>query len=64
LAARLSVLVSPPIGLLLEANQFLANQVVYLEVTGTIHSPTIRVRALPLLQEEAIRFFLLSAPLP
>lgn len=64
LAARLSVLVSPPIGLLLEANQFLANQVVYLEVTGTIRSPTIRVRALPLLQEEAIRFFLLSAPLP
>lgn len=64
IAARLSVLVSPPVGLLLEANQFLSNQVVYLDVTGTIHSPTVRIRPLPMLEEEAIRFFLLEAPIP
>ena len=64
IAARLSTLVAPPVGLLLEANQFLSNQVVYLDVTGTIHSPTIRIRPLPMLEEEAIRFFLLEAPIP
>jgi hypothetical protein len=64
IVARLSVLVSPPVGLLLEANQFLSNQVIYLDITGTIHSPTIRVRPLPLLEEEVIRFFLLGAPIP
>ena len=64
IVARLSVLVSPPVGLLLEANQFLSNQVVYLDVTGTIHSPTVRIRPLPMLEEEVIRFFLLEAPIP
>lgn len=64
IAARLSTLVSPPIGLLLEANQFLSNQVVYLDVTGTLHSPTVRIRPLPMLEEEAVRFFLLEAPIP
>jgi hypothetical protein len=64
IAARLSTLVSPPIGLLLEANQFLSNQVVYLDVTGTVRAPTIRIKPLPMLEEEAIRFFLLESPLP
>jgi len=63
-AARLSTLVAPPVGLLLEANQLLSNQVVYLDVTGTVHSPTVRVRPLPTLEEEAVRFFLLQGPIP
>lgn len=64
LAARLSTLLSPPVGLLLQANQLLSNQVVYLDVTGTVHSPTVRVRPLPLLEEEVVRFFLVGAPIP
>jgi hypothetical protein len=63
-AARLSTLVAPPVGLLLEANQLLSNQTVYLDVTGTVHSPTVRVRPLPTLEEEAVRFFLLQGPIP
>ena len=37
-----------------------------LRVTGTVRSPVIRVEALPLLTEEAVRFFLrrTNVPLP
>jgi hypothetical protein len=62
LATQLSLLVAPPVGLLLEANQFLANQVVHLQVRGTSRSPSIQVRPLPLLGEEAVRFFLMQTP--
>jgi hypothetical protein len=48
----------------LQANQFLANQVIYLEVRGTVRSPNVRVRALPQLEEEVVRFFLLQSPVP
>lgn len=64
LATQLSLLAAPPLALLLEANQFLSNQVVHLKVSGTMRSPSIHVRPLPLLGEEAVRFFLMEAPAP
>ncbi len=64
LATQLSLLAAPPLALLLEANQFLSNQVVHLKVSGTLRSPSIHVRPLPLLGEEAVRFFLMQAPEP
>jgi uncharacterized protein YhdP len=62
LIGQLSLFVVPEVTLLLEANQFLSNQVVHLTVTGSARSPTVRVRPLPLLGEEALRFFLLQGP--
>ncbi|HUY35586.1 MAG TPA: AsmA-like C-terminal region-containing protein [Pirellulales bacterium] len=59
MAARLAALAAPPAALLLEASRLLANQVIYLDLRGTVRSPSIRVRPLPLLEEEVIRFFLL-----
>jgi translocation and assembly module TamB len=64
LASRLAIFAAPPAALLLQANQFLANQVIYLEVRGTVRSPNVRVRALPQLEEEVVRFFLLQSPVP
>ena len=50
--------------LLQETSNLLANRVIYLEVTGTVRNPVIRVRVLPLLSEEAVRFFLNRSNLP
>jgi len=47
-----------PAEALARASQWLSNRVVYLRVTGTLRSPSIRVAALPLLTEEIVRFFL------
>lgn len=62
LAARIALFTAPPVALLLEASQFLSNQVINVEVTGTVRSPTVRIRPLPLLEQEVIQFFLLQAP--
>jgi hypothetical protein len=61
LASRLLLVAAPPVGLLVNVTQFLSNQVINLEVTGTVRSPTIRVRPLQLLGQEAAQFFLLQA---
>lgn len=61
LASRIALVAAPPVGLLMEATQFLSNQVINLEVTGTLRSPTIRIRPLQLLGQEAAQFFLLQA---
>src|SRR5207248_2832381 len=53
-----------PITLLQEVSNLLANRVIYLTVTGTIQSPVVRARPLPMLSEEAVRFFLNRANLP
>jgi hypothetical protein len=53
-----------PITVLQEVSNLLANRVIYLEVTGTIHSPVVRLRALQMLTEEAVRFFIQQTPLP
>jgi translocation and assembly module TamB len=61
LASRILLVAAPPIGLLVNITQFLSNQVINLEVTGTVRSPTIRIRPLNLLGQEAAQFFLLQA---
>jgi hypothetical protein len=61
LAARVALVVSPPVGLLLEVTQFLSNQVINLDITGTVRSPTVRLQPLQLLGQEAARFFLYQA---
>ncbi|HEX4145605.1 MAG TPA: AsmA-like C-terminal region-containing protein [Pirellulales bacterium] len=59
LLARLPLAaVAGPVGLLVTANELLANRVIYLDVTGTISNPVVRLRPLPLLTTEATRFFL------
>ena len=62
LATQLALVVVPPAALALEASQFLSDQVIHLEVTGSTRSPAVRVRPLPLLGEEALRFFLMQGP--
>jgi hypothetical protein len=42
---------------LTEASEFLSNRVIYLRIGGTISRPIPRVQPLPILREEAIRFF-------
>ncbi|HET6881581.1 MAG TPA: AsmA-like C-terminal region-containing protein [Pirellulales bacterium] len=61
LASRVLLVAAPPVGLLVNITQFLSNQVVNLEVTGTVRSPTIRIRPLQLLGQEAAQFFLIQA---
>jgi hypothetical protein len=53
-----------PVTVLQEVSNLLANRVIYLEVTGTLHSPVVGVRPLPMLSAEAVRFFLNRANLP
>jgi hypothetical protein len=50
-----------PLTLLTRANALLADQLVYLRVGGTIHSPSVQVRAAPQLEYEAVRFFMVGA---
>jgi hypothetical protein len=61
LASRIALVVSPPVGLLMEATQFLSNQVINMDVTGTVRSPTVRIKPLQLLGQEAAQFFLYQA---
>ena len=61
---RIPVAGPPPLILLQEASALLSNHVAYLDVTGTLRHPTIRPRPLPILSEEAVRFFLNRSNLP
>lgn len=61
LASRILLVAAPPVGVLLNVTQFLSNQVINLEVTGTVRAPTVRIRPLNLLGQEAAQFFLLRA---
>lgn len=47
-----------PIGLIQDVTQLLSNRSVHLRIAGTVQTPTITVEPLPLLTEEAVRFFL------
>ena len=64
LAVRFPVAGSVPLSLLQESNIFLANRVIYAQVTGSVRSPHTRILPLPTLQQEAIRFFLFSSGVP
>src|ERR1051325_1485632 len=64
----LKVPMAGPVPLLVvqEASNLLSNQLLYLEVTGTVRSPVIRPRPVQMLAQEAVRFFLnrYSLPIP
>jgi hypothetical protein len=64
LGLRLPVAGGLPVGLITEASLLLANRVVHLHVTGTLRNPIIQVQPLPLLTEEAVRYFLTRALIP
>ncbi|HEX7376380.1 MAG TPA: AsmA-like C-terminal region-containing protein [Pirellulales bacterium] len=61
LASRVLLIAAPPVGLLLNVTQFLSNQAINLEVTGTVRAPAIRLKPLSLLGREAAQFFLMQA---
>jgi hypothetical protein len=50
-----------PVALLLRANDFLSDRIVNLAIRGTLSRPTIRLRPVQTLSEEAVRFFLRQA---
>lgn len=58
LILRLPAVGAPPVAVLMQANEFLSDRVIHLEVTGTVRQPVIRPKAVPILGEAAIRFFL------
>lgn len=60
LASRIALIAAPPVGLLMEATQFLSNQVINLDVTGTVRSPTIRIKPVSMFEQDVIQFFLLE----
>jgi large exoprotein involved in heme utilization and adhesion len=64
LALRIPIVGSVPQIVLKEASSLLASRVVDLEVTGTVHNPVLRLRPLPRLTDEAVRFFLNRSNLP
>jgi len=64
LTLRFPVAGNASLSLLQEANLFLANRVIYAQVTGTVRNPNTRILPLPTLQQEAIRFFLFSSGIP
>ena len=47
-----------PISLVQEASGLLSSRLINLQVSGTARNPAIRLRPVPLLAEEAVRFFL------
>jgi hypothetical protein len=53
-----------PVTLLIEANDYLSNHTVQLQVTGTVRSPTVRVAPLATLAQETVRFFLTRYNVP
>jgi translocation and assembly module TamB len=66
IASRIPIAGPVPQLVLQEASGLLASRVINLEVTGTTHSPVIRLRPLPLLTDEVVRFFLSrsNSPIP
>jgi hypothetical protein len=55
---RLPAVGTIPLSVLMDANTFLASRLLQLHVRGTISDPVIQVRPLPVLTQEAVRFFL------
>jgi autotransporter translocation and assembly factor TamB len=58
LRSRVPIVGAIPRLVLYEISSILSAAVVHLQVTGTVHSPVIRVEPLLLMTEESIRFFL------
>src|SRR2546423_2042402 len=71
LGLRVPIAGPVPLVVAQEAASLLANRTIHAQVTGTMHSPTIRLLPLATLNQEAVRFFftrslnpLASSPLP
>jgi hypothetical protein len=64
LALRIPIVGPIPQIILKEASGVLASRVINLDVTGTVHNPVLRLRPLPLMTDEAVRFFLGRSNLP
>jgi translocation and assembly module TamB len=58
LGARLPVVGPLPAATVAQASSYLTNRVVHLRVTGTVKNPSVHLDPVPLLSDEAIRFFL------
>jgi translocation and assembly module TamB len=56
--SRIPIIGAIPRLVLYEASSLLSAAVVHLRVTGTVHSPVVRLEPLLLMTEESIRFFL------
>jgi len=50
-----------PVRMLNSPNNYLSSRLVQFRVLGTVRSPTIQIRPLPI-SDEGIRFFLRAAP--
>ncbi|MCA9118076.1 MAG: hypothetical protein KDA79_23555, partial [Planctomycetaceae bacterium] len=59
--ARLADSANPSVGILLRTQRLLSNRLIHLEVTGTARRPMVRALPLPLLSDEALRYFLEQA---
>ncbi len=46
-----------PVGLILQASRYVSNRTVNLEVTGTVSSPSVQLKPLNFLTQEAVQFF-------
>ncbi len=56
---QVPVAVGPvPVGLIIRASKYLSDRTVRVHVTGTAHSPQVRVNPVEILSEETVRFFL------
>jgi hypothetical protein len=53
-----------PVALIAEVTSYLSNRVVHLSIGGAVRNPVVRVEPLPLLTEEAVRYFLDRANVP
>jgi hypothetical protein len=61
LARKLPLAGPTPVTLITQASRILSNRVVYLEVTGSVRSPVVRIQPLRTLSTFAMRFFLEQA---
>jgi uncharacterized protein involved in outer membrane biogenesis len=54
-----------PVALAIEASNLLSNRAIYLQVTGTVSNPVIRALPVPILTDNALRYFITkSVPVP
>ncbi|HEX3871683.1 MAG TPA: AsmA-like C-terminal region-containing protein, partial [Pirellulales bacterium] len=58
---RLALTTAGPVGWVIEANELMSNRVINAHVGGTMRHPTVQVKPVALLANEALRFFLSQA---
>ena len=58
IAGRIPAIGPVPVGLIVQASEFLASRVLHFKVRGTTRVPVIQIEPLGLLSQEAARFLL------